>query len=147
MDDLTFRMIELAGQGFHCSQVLLVLGLEAQGKTNPDLIRAVHPLAGGLGFSGDVCGTLTGGVCLLGLYAGRGSVEEEEDPKLNIMVNELLDWFSSEYGEKYGGIHCEHILDDDPNNQRIRCPDIITKTYEKVQSLLIENGFDLSEGK
>jgi C_GCAxxG_C_C family probable redox protein len=140
-------MIQLAQQGFHCSQVLISMGLEAQGKTNPDLIRAMSALAGGLGFSGDICGALTGGACLLGLYAGRGTLEEEEDPRLNIMVGELVEWFSGQYGQMYGGTHCEAILQDDPQNRTTRCPALVLGTYEKVKTLLAENGFDLLSGR
>ena len=147
MTDEMLRMIQLAGQGFYCSQVLLVMGLEAQGKSNPDLIRSMAGLAGGLGFTGDTCGALTGGACLLGLYAGRGAPEEQEDEKLNLMVSELVDWFSEEYGKIYGGIRCEIILGDDPRNRTARCPNIVFGTYEKVKALLIEYGFDISGGK
>lgn len=146
MDEL-LRMLELAGHGFHCSQILLFLGLEAQGKSNPDLIRAMAGLAGGVGFCGDICGALTGGACLLALYAGRGTPDEEEDPKLNIMINELVEWFTQEFSECYGGIHCREILADDPRNQASRCPELVTRTYEKVKSLLLYNDFDLSEGR
>jgi C_GCAxxG_C_C family probable redox protein len=148
MDDVAFRMIELAGQGFHCSQILLILGLEAQGKTNPDLIRVMHSLAGGVGFTGDICGALTGGACLIGLYAGRGEPDEEEDPRHNIMISELVEWFTQECAAcGYGGVHCTDILGEDPNNQKTRCPGLVSSTYEKVQTLLLENGFDLSEGR
>ena len=143
----TDRMIELAMQGFYCSQVLLFMGLDAQGKSNPDLIRAMSGLAGGLGFTGDTCGALTGGACLLGLYAGRGTPEEQEDEKLNLMISELVDWFSEEYGKLYGGIRCEIILGDDPGNRTSRCPNIVLGSYEKVKTLLSEYGFDLSGGK
>lgn len=146
MDDL-IRMLDLAGQGFHCSQILLFMGLDAQGKSNPDLIRAMAGLAGGVGFCGDICGALTGGACLLALYAGRGTPDEEEDPRLNILINELVEWFTVEFSECYGGIHCREILADDPRNQTSRCPELVTRTYEKVKSLLIENDFDLSEGR
>lgn len=142
----TVRMIELAGQGFYCSQILLFLGLEAQGKENPDLIRTMSGLAGGMGFSGEVCGALTGGACLLGLYAGRGSRDEEEDQKLNLMVTELVEWFSGQFGEMYGGIKCSDILDDAPRNRTIRCPAMVAGIYEKVLSLLIENGYDPKRG-
>ncbi len=146
MDEL-IRMLELAGQGFHCSQILVSLGLEAQGKENSDLIRAMAGLAGGVGFCGDICGALTGGSCLLALYAGRGTPDEEEDPKLNLMINELVEWFTQEFSECYGGIRCCEILADDPRNQTARCPQIVTGTYERVKLLLVENGFDLSEGR
>jgi hypothetical protein len=32
------RMTELKQQGFFCSQILIILGLEMQGKSNPDLV-------------------------------------------------------------------------------------------------------------
>ncbi len=147
MNDEMLRMIQLAGQGFYCSQILLFMGLEAQGKSNPDLIRAMSGLAGGLGFTGDTCGALTGGACLLGLYAGRGTPEEQEDEKLNLMVSELVDWFSEEYGKLYGGIRCEIILGDDPGNRTARCPNMVLGVYEKVKTLVSENGFELSGGK
>ncbi len=140
------RMIQLAQQGFYCSQILLSLGLEAQGKTNADLIRTMGGLAGGLGFSGDICGVLTGAVCLLGLYAGKGTPEEEEDQRLNLMVDQLVEWFSHGYGQTYGGTSCTAILGDDPQNRTTRCPTLVLETYEKVKVLLMENGFDLAAG-
>ena len=146
MDEL-LRMLELSSKGFHCSQILLNLGLEAQGKTNPDLIRAMAGLAGGIGFCGDTCGALTGGACLIALYSGRGTADEEEDPNLNLMINELVEWFTQEYTACYGGIQCRDILADDPAKQLERCPDIVKRTYETVKSLLVENGFDPSEGR
>jgi len=147
MTDEMLRMIQLAGQGFYCSQILLFMGLEAQGKSNPDLIRTMSGLAGGLGFTGDTCGALTGGACLLGLYAGRGTLDEPEDERLNLMISELVDWFSEEYGNLYGGTRCEIILGDDPGNRAARCPNLVLGTYEKAKALLLENGFDLSGGK
>ncbi len=140
------RMMELAQQGFHCSEILLLMGLEAQEKTNPDAVRAVSSLAGGIGSSGDICGAFTGGACLLGLYAGRGAPEEEEDSRLRIMISELLDWFSTEQEKRYGGIHCSEITEDDPQNMPIRCPQIVTAVYRKVRAILDQHGFDWKGG-
>lgn len=139
------RMMELAQQGFHCSEIILFMGLDAQGKVNPDAIRAVSGLAGGVGFSGDICGALTGGACLVGLYAGKGTPEEEENPKLRMMIGELMEWFSNEYQEQFGGIHCSEITGDDPEVMPSRCPRIVAAVYKKVRSLLAENGFDWNE--
>ncbi|SPF33606.1 conserved hypothetical protein [Syntrophobacter sp. SbD1] len=144
MTEEMIRMMQLAQQGFYCSQILLMMGLEAQGKKNPDLVRSMAGLAGGLGFSGEVCGALTGGACLLGLYAGRGTPDEEENEHLNLMIFELVEWFTAQYGLMYGGIRCETILGDDPANRTTRCPAMVVGTYEKIKGLLAENGFDLS---
>ncbi|WP_122628759.1 DVU_1555 family C-GCAxxG-C-C protein [Lucifera butyrica] len=135
------RIAQLNMQGFHCSQILLILGLERQGKSNPDLIRAMTGLAGGLGFEGKICGTLTGAVCLLGLYAGRGEVEEQENHRLNIMIQELVVWFEERFGKDYGGIDCRIILNEDPWNRMLRCPNVVTETYLKVMEILEDNGF------
>ena len=39
-----FRMFQLATQGFCCSQIMLILGLDEQGKENPDLIKAIEEM-------------------------------------------------------------------------------------------------------
>lgn len=135
------RIAQLHAQGFHCSQILLTLGLEKQKKTNPDLVRAVAGLAGGLGFTGKNCGALTGAVCLLGLYAGRGELEERENHLLNAMIEQLVEWFEERFGKEYGGIDCVTILQDDPWNKLTRCPALVTECYAKAMELLAENGF------
>jgi len=143
MDDLE-RLKELKQKGFYCSQIMLMMGLDLMGKTNPDLIRSMNSLAGGLGFSGHVCGALTGGCCLLGLYAGKGVPEEPQKPELDIMVQDLVKWFSDEYTPLYGGILCREILDGNMQNSPSRCPNIVVSTFQKVKELLIEKGYDLT---
>jgi|GEM_PF-48565 len=136
--DEQLRMLELVQQGFHCSEVLLFMGLDSLGKDNPDLIRSVSALAGGIGFAGEICGALTGGACVMGLYAGRGTPEEDEDPKMKMMVQELVNWFSQKYGGTYGGIRCRDITGDDPESVASRCPRLVTSVHKKVKSLLQE---------
>ena len=143
MSDLD-RMRELKQQGFFCSQILMTLGLELQGIENPQLIRAMNGLAGGLGFAGETCGALTGGACLLGVYAGKGTATQEENLRLNFMIEDLVKWFKQGYGQEYGGIRCETILSGVPNGQATRCPVMVAGTFQKVKELLVENGFDLA---
>jgi len=143
MDDL-LNMEKYRGQGFYCSQIILLMGLALQGKDNPGLIRSVHALAGGLGFTGHVCGALTGGACLLGYYAGKGTADEEEDERLNLMLIDLVDWFKQTTSEKYGGIDCDIILEGRRENLPIRCPAIIQSVFQKCKELLVDYGFDLS---
>ena len=143
MDDMD-QLIALRKQGFYCSQILMLQGLEMMGKDNPDLVRAMHGLAGGLGFSGELCGALTGGASLVGLYAGKGTPEQEEDPRLIFIIEDLVKWFKAEYAEKFGGIRCEEILAGNNQNQVSRCPLMVMGVLQKVKELLIENGYDLS---
>ncbi|MEW6402285.1 MAG: DVU_1555 family C-GCAxxG-C-C protein [Chloroflexota bacterium] len=143
MDELD-ELMELRKQGFYCSQILILQGLEMMGKENPDLVRAMHGLAGGLGFSGELCGALSGGAALAGLYAGKGTSAQPEDARLDFIVMDLVKWFKVEYGEQFGGIRCEEILANDSRNQMIRCPILVTGVLQKVKELLVENGYDLS---
>jgi len=143
MEDME-RMRALKQQGFYCSQILLSLGLEMQGKSNPELIRAMHGLAGGLGFSGELCGALSGGASLLGLYAGKGTPEQEDDPRLLLMIEDLVKWFKAEYGEQFGGIRCEEIIAGDSQNTMRRCQVMVIGVFQKVKELLVENDYDLS---
>jgi C_GCAxxG_C_C family probable redox protein len=138
------QLMALRGQGFYCSQMILLQGLEQTGKSNPDLIRAMHGLSGGLGFSGELCGALSGGASLLGLYAGKGTPDQLENPKLDFMIQDLVNWFKAEYGEQFGGIRCEEILAGDAQNKKTRCPLMVMGVAQKVNELLIENGFDLA---
>ena len=131
-------------QGFYCSQILILEGLGMKGKSNPDLVCAMQGLAGGLGFTGELCGALTGGAALLGLYAGKGTAEQVEDPRLDFMIEDLVRWFKAEYGEPYGGIRCAEILAGDDQNKLIRCPLLVKGVLERVKDLLVENGFDLT---
>lgn len=143
MDELS-KISEFRKQGFYCSQILLLMGLDLLGKENPDLIGAAHGLAGGLGFSGELCGGLTGGACLLGLYAGKKLPGDEEDPRLDFMIEDLVKWFKEEIGNKYGGCKCDEILGNQPGNQSTRCPVIVVDTFKRIKELLVENGFELT---
>jgi C_GCAxxG_C_C family probable redox protein len=145
MDDLMFRLMELKHKGYYCSQIMMLLVLENQEKSNPDMIRAMSGLAFGLGI-GEVCGALTGGACILSLYGGKGTDDEEENTYLMTMLEELGEWFKSTYGGMYGGISCETISEEGTKRTE-RCGPLVAATYQKVLEILIENDFDLTEGK
>jgi C_GCAxxG_C_C family probable redox protein len=145
MDDTMLRMMELKHKGFYCSQILMQLALENQEKTNPDLIRSMAGLAFGVGI-GDVCGALTGGACILSLYAGKGTEEEEEHFRLMGMLHELGDWFRESFTGQYGGISCDAISEDGSLRNE-RCGAVVAETYQKVLEILIANEFDLYEGR
>lgn len=149
MNDELLQMLKLYQQGFNCSQILISLGLESLGKSNPDLVRAMTGLGGGLGFSGKTCGALTGGVCLLGLYAGRGTPEEREHDRFLLMVEELVQWFEAETGQTHGGINCAEILGDELANKTAspKCANIVSSTYSKVKEILVANGIDPAGGQ
>jgi C_GCAxxG_C_C family probable redox protein len=140
MDDTFFDMIQLRAKGFCCAQIILLLALKAQGRSNPDLVRSVGGLCYGIGASGELCGALTGGACLISLYTGKGTDDELPDDRHMLMMYELADWFKQAAGSEYGGMRCDEILEKSPD--RSVCSRIMADTYAKCIDILVSNGFD-----
>ncbi|NLE75078.1 MAG: C_GCAxxG_C_C family protein [Actinobacteria bacterium] len=146
MDETRMHMMDLSRKGYYCSQILLLMGLEAQGKNNPDLIRAVGGLALGGGRGEGVCGSLTGAACLIALYAAKGRDDEEEHEDLLLMLSELEEWFQAEIGGRYGGVRCNDILGNGtPSTER--CGPIVAEAYMQAMSILMEHGLDPTESR
>jgi hypothetical protein len=142
MHDEGFRVAELSLQGFSCSHIMVAMGLEAMGRESPELMRAMSALSQGMG-NGLACGILTGGCCLLGLYAGKGGRDEEPDERLPRMLEEFTEWFSEECRPKYRGIDCADIMQGNPRLKVERCPALTLAAVHKVFEILEANGFAL----
>jgi Putative redox-active protein (C_GCAxxG_C_C) len=143
MDDTLIRMLQLGQQGYTCSQIIILLGLEVRQETNPGLVRAMGGLAYGCGSGYGSCGVLTGGCCLLALYAGKGDDTETESDRLALMLQELNDWFGQHTGCAAGDLSCDAIVGDSgPAASRQRCGALVADTYAKVMEILAANEFD-----
>ncbi|WP_319466296.1 DVU_1555 family C-GCAxxG-C-C protein [uncultured Pseudodesulfovibrio sp.] len=146
-DDTGLKMMELAGKGYCCSQIMVQLALEEMDRENPDLVRAVAGLCNGLGDCSGPCGVYTGATLLLGLHAGKGTDMEEVDDCLSLMLEELRGWFVAATTQ-YGGTSCGDILEGNcgqPNTAR--CGGLVSEAYAKVREILAGNGFDPAEGR
>jgi C_GCAxxG_C_C family probable redox protein len=146
MDSIKFRMMELKAKGFYCSQIMMLLALENQDKTNEDLVRSMAGLAFGAGIGSQACGALTGGACILSLYAGKGTDEEEENFLLKPMLQDLGEWFLETYGGMYGGVSCD-VISEDGSLRNERCGAIVAETYARTIEILIANDLDPEEGR
>jgi hypothetical protein len=143
MEDTLIRLMQLAGKGYSCSQIILLMGLEARGETNPGLVRAMAGLAYGCGSGQASCGALTGACCLLALYAGKGGDDEQQSEQLMAMLQDLSDWFMERIGGPAGGLACETIVGQEgPAASRQRCGTIVAETYAKVMEILLTYQID-----
>jgi len=143
-EDASFRIAELLLGGFKCSHILAMLALEAQGRDNPDLVRAMSGLALGMG-QGFNCGALSAGCCVIGVYAGRSSSDEADDPRLAPAIDDLSGWFHAMANGSFGGINCADIMKFDEALKAQRCPGIILETWKKLTEILAEHGFDIEQ--
>lgn len=142
--DTAFRIAEMLLAGLKCSHILMKLTLEAQGRDDPGLVRAMSGLALGMGQGFD-CGALTAGCCVLGLHAGRAGEDEADDPRFTPLLDEFTGWFHANAHEHFGGIACANIMRFDPALKQERCPALIGEVWERLNYILVDHGIDPTE--
>lgn len=151
MDDAQLMVLELAGKGYSCAQMVIIGGLRLMGRENPDLVRAMSGLAQGVACSGGVCGAFSGGACLIGLYCGKGLDAEAPRPEYPLLMDALLEWFREE-AKAGGAVSCDAILGlnqaavcrgMDPE----RCGTLVAACWTKAVSLLVEYNIDPMQGR
>lgn len=150
MTDTQMLVMELGGKGYSCAQIVLSAALRYMERENPDLIRAASGLAQGGGCSGELCGALSGGLCLLGLYLGKGRDSELPEPDEQLLYSSLVEWFRASHAAN-GKITCDAILGLEPGqacamNPGI-CGAIVASVIDRAVSLLAERGFDPYSGR
>ncbi len=146
-DEAGLKAMQWAGEGFCCSQIMILLALDEMGRENPDLVRAAQGLCQGLGDCSGPCGVLTGGALALGLYAGKGEGMEDAEEALPLMLESLRDWFA-EATAPYGGGACIDILgeaDDKPDP--VKCGGLVGDAFAQVRRILADNGLDPAQGR
>jgi len=147
MNPTLLEILPLAHKGYCCSQILVLLALAAQGRENPELVRASRGLCHGMGGCGGECGILTGGCLVLGLYTGKGRDEETPFEQADAVVSDFVDWFTARVKDDFGGATtCAAILNDgkpDPT----RCGGLMADAWNHILELLVSYGIDPAEGR
>lgn len=143
-----FRMYKLAAQGYCCSQILILIDLEARDLQNTELVKSMAGLCGGIGGSGKTCGIVTAGACLLGIYGGKGMAEENNNSNLSKMILEYIEWFESENRS----VDCCDIVGVDiledirkEGIYPVKCGNIMSKSYKKLKEILEKYEFSRGE--
>ena len=138
--DLDERIMELSRHGYACGQILAKLLLETIGEENPALVRCMQGLNGGIGSSGDVCGCMAAGCCLISYFTGKPADDEFDSPHHKGAMGEFTSWFHDEMELQYMGYDCEQIVGTNPAKKVQYCPGIIAATYEKCMEILENRG-------
>ncbi|MDR1607114.1 MAG: C-GCAxxG-C-C family protein [Deltaproteobacteria bacterium] len=152
LDETQVAVLEMAAKGFSCAQIVVLLGLRVMGRENPDLTRAMAGLAMGAS-SGDICGALTGGLCLLSLHTSKGLEDERPLPIARSLMGGLVKWFK--FDELKGEVKPDCLRIFEKNGQQFdananpteSCADLVIHTWQKVMSLLVENQIDPTQGR
>lgn len=145
MDEMAFEMFKLFNAGYRCTQIMMKMALDAEEKENEDLLRALNGFCIGIGTAPKICGVLTAGIALLGLYAGKGNDTEYPKPGYSEMVDEFSEWFETEFG----GTECRELIGvvsftdwNTKQEYKLKCGNVLLKSYEKIQEILIDHGYE-----
>ena len=145
MNEGAFELFKLVSDGFCCTQIMMKLALDMEESENEDLIRAMGGFCDGIGGTQKECGVLTGGIGIIGLYAGKGKAKEWTKEDYGSMVREYMDWFE----EHFGSLECVDMIGvyrfEDENNRSypVKCGDTILESFGKIQEILQEHGYEL----
>jgi C_GCAxxG_C_C family probable redox protein len=161
-DDMREKAIDLFTKRMHCSQVLAMVGLEKLGNTDPSVVKALGSFGGGIGGTGNICGTLVGAVSVIGALYSRGSLEEKENPRMWAATKKVMKDFEA-LTAPHGGINCCQIARVDwmnrdqvkdfytnPESRRRHCITIVGETARALGELLEQEAEIMaakSEGK
>lgn len=143
MSTSALDILPLAARGYCCSQILLLLALEAQGLEDRLAVRAVSGLCNGLGQSGACCGILTGGCCALALYLGKGADDELTQDRADLIYAEYVEWFRNRVTPEYGDVTCDAILRGGKPDASL-CGGLLAEAWDRILNVLAENGIDPS---
>lgn len=138
LEPLERAIFILSQKGFCCSQILALLILGAQGRENSDLVRSLAGLCHGIGQSGDACGILTGGCCVLSYLVGPDAEDGVAMPEAKIVQEEFVDWFRSVCEEKWGSIHCSDIIgENSPEGpDKSYCRELLARSWTRLLGIL-----------
>ena len=138
MDPLENAILSLYQKGYCCSQVLALLILGVQGRENPDLVRSLSGLCHGIGRSGDACGILTGGCCVLAYLVGRETAHDDAVPGAQLVIEEFVDWFREAATEQWGSIRCTDILGDEAPGgpDKSHCRRLLAQAWVRLLGIL-----------
>ncbi|MDR2302109.1 MAG: C-GCAxxG-C-C family protein [Deltaproteobacteria bacterium] len=152
-DDTSMEVLTLAGSGYTCAQIVMIMGLRVMGRENPDLVRAMSSLAMGASH-GSLCGALTGGLCLMGLHLGKGLEFERPILAAKLPLGALVKWFIQDELKGLTAPTCRAIfeaggqkLDLESSTPTAACAELVSRSFAKALSLIAEHGLDPSQGR
>lgn len=141
MEPLENVIRSLSDKGFCCSQILALLILGAQDRENPDLVRSLGGLCHGIGQSGDACGILTGGCCVISYLVGPDEETGVAAPEAKIVQEEFVDWFKEVCDARWGSIHCSTIIDEDnpKGPDKSYCKILLAQAWIRLLGILTQH--------
>lgn len=142
MNDTAMQIMQLAAQGFCCSQIMMQLSLADMGEDNIPLVRSMAGLCEGSA-GGGLCGVASGAACVLALYGAKGSTTETALDCFPLLLAQFMDWFTAT-SDSWGGTRCDDIVAFHGGQKPEVCGDIMVRAREMIVQILSDNNIDPS---
>jgi len=151
-EKMSKQAVALFSNGLHWSQAILGACAELLRKEPPseELMAAMSPFGGGMGTSGQICGTLSGALAVIGFTLGK-SKSQDRDHKLMWKLSHAMVIKFAQICTPYGGTNCTDIAKvnwrnpqevkqfyKDPDSNRKNCVQVIKETSEALYELVKE---------
>ena len=108
-EEMCDKTRELFKARMHCSQAVVMVGLEKLGLSEPDTIKALGAFGGGIGGCGKTCGALVGAAAAIGALYSRSSLDEKENPRMWAATRKMVEGFEALCKDHYEGTDCCQI--------------------------------------
>lgn len=153
MHPVMMEMLPLVRQGYCCSQILLLLVLQAQGAEAPACVRGLRGLCNGVGTSTGPCGLLTGGAFVLSYLVEHDTQSSATTPPLPVLLEEYVDWFTN-HTASCGGQQCGQIMEGlqaAPQSHgcidAAVCGQLLVDCWDTLLSIMESHGIDITESR
>lgn len=105
--DTVEHAVSLFQKGYNCSQAVLAAWCEQFGLSKQTALKMAGGLGGGIGRTGEICGTLTGAILVLGLRYGTDAPNDKNTRyDLYRKTQDLMQRFKNHAGSLY----CRQLL-------------------------------------
>lgn len=132
-------------QGFNCAQALLVAYGAEFSVHREAALKIASGFGGGIAWSGDTCGAVTGALMVLGLRFGSTDPDREKKELLYVISREFIDRFKSR--NSAGSVVCRSLIGFDlrpeeemPRSERDviekQCPEFVRNAAEIIDELM-----------
>ena len=108
MSDKSDKATEKFMSGYNCAQSVIYAFCEETGISEDMALKVSCGLGGGMGRNQEVCGTVSGGILVLGLRHGRGVNDEAFATTVTYQKTRE---FMSRFAERNGSYICRELLD------------------------------------
>lgn len=137
--------VECFNKGFNCAQAVFSTYCKQLGLDSETALRIAGSFGGGMGYTGETCGAVTGALMLIGLKHGKVNVEDNAAKE---KTYDLVQEFSKRFKSINGSVRCTELLGCDISTgigmQRAKdtqlfstiCPKLVKDSSEIIEELL-----------